>query len=147
MVKYECYSKLEFNINKMTIKVRKMRSHLIEHARRYQTTNYMKFISDCGLNYNMSNKADYDKFSDELRQILKYEIDNKRSCLTLLILSSNKEIGCEVYLPSSGFFKYAEKYRKYCTNRGRTTFFLEEKIKLFDFWRDPKNYSDFKDFK
>lgn len=132
---------------KMTIKVKKMRSHLIELARKEETIFYLKFIEECGLNYNMSNTSDYNKFSDELRQILKFEIDNKRPCLTLLILSSEKVKGYDIYLPSGGFFKYAEKYRKYCTFRGRETFFLDEKVKLFDFWKDEQKYIENKDFK
>lgn len=131
----------------MTIKVKKMRSHLIELARKGETTFYHNFNIDCDLKYDFSNTGDYDKFSDELRQILKFEIDNKRPCLTLLVLSSKKVKGQDINLPSGGFFKYAEKYRKYCTFSGRTTFFLEEKVKLFDFWKDEQKYITNKDFK
>ncbi|TDE44319.1 hypothetical protein E0I26_08060 [Flavobacterium rhamnosiphilum] len=131
----------------MTIKVRRMRSHLIELARKEETTYYKNFNIDCDLKYDFSNIDNYDKFRDELRQILKFEIDNERPCLTLLVLSSEKIKGSEHYLPSAGFFKYVEKYRKHCTFRGRTTFFLEEKVKLFDFWKDEQKYISNKDFK
>ncbi|SDL62879.1 hypothetical protein [Chryseobacterium taihuense] len=139
----------------MTKILKEIRLYLIELARceEKNTTYYFDLLDKFNLKYNLKIKEDNDKFSKQLAKILKYEIDNQRPCLTVLIVKFNTDKykingdKSKIELPSQGFYHFAEKYHRKGIATGREEFFIKEKQNVINFWKDETNYEKYKDFK
>lgn len=130
----------------MTRKVKGIREFLIDLAKNNKTIFYNELNIKLGLNYDFNVQEDYDKFRNELSTILNYEIKCNRPYLTVIVLSK-KDYHHETHLPSEGFYNILKRKGLFFDYMNRKVFYEKQRDKLFDFWSNPKNYEEYKDFK
>ncbi|WBV61315.1 hypothetical protein PFY12_04135 [Chryseobacterium camelliae] len=131
----------------MTQKEKSIRKFLIDLAKNNKTIFYNELNVKLALNYDFSIKEDYDKFRKELSTILNYEIKFNRPFLTIIVLSTKINPGYRIPIPSDGFYKILKRKHLFSDDTNRKVFYEKQRERLFDFWGNPKNYEEHKDFK
>lgn len=101
-----------------------------------QTITYQKLSDKCNLGLNMQNNpSDRVEIGNILEEISKYEHENKRPLLSVLVVRTTD--GDE----GDGFYKLAEKlgYGKYRTLKSQM-FSSSQITECINYWSDKDNY-------
>jgi hypothetical protein len=135
----------------MTQRLIKIRSYLIEIAKNNDTVFYSELSELLNLGYDFSNDSKAGiLFGNELSDISRYEINKGRPLLTVVVINKYKDKIYNEHLPSQKFYTTTKRFKQYKTDFNTKTklqIFNEQSKILFDFWNDPQNYENHKDFK
>jgi hypothetical protein len=135
----------------MTQRLIKIRSYLIEIAKNNDTVFYSDLSEVLNLGYDFSNDSKAGiLFGNELSDISRYEINKGRPLLTVVVINKYKDKVYIEHLPSQKFYTTTKRFKQYKTDFNTKTklqIFNEQSKILFDFWNDPQNYENHKDFK
>lgn len=122
--------------------IKEIRQKLIELARLKTPWSYSQLNEQLLLGLDFKNAYDRDLIGDWLGEISAYEYSKKRPLLSSLIIHKgpDREQG-------NGFYKLCEElygYKTWEEYKADNNFELEEMKKCYAFWKDDKNYKDFK---
>tara|TARA_B100000678_G_scaffold246896_1_gene219939 strand:+ start:1139 stop:1507 length:369 start_codon:yes stop_codon:yes gene_type:complete len=115
----------------------KVRSYLIEKARKKQTCYYQELSDTCKLGLLMSESPhDRAEIGKVLGEISAYEHDHERPLLSALVISKGDNY------QGDGFYKLAEElgYGKWQTLKKDISFEIGQMNQCFDFWGDDEQY-------
>lgn len=119
----------------------RVRSYLIEKARKKQTCFYQELSDACKLGLFMSDSPhDRAEIGRILGEVSENEHENDRPLISSLVISKGENY------QGDGFYKLAEAlgYGNWKKLKSDISFEIGQMNKCFEFWEDDHNYSIYK---